>query len=105
VAREEVFGPLVTVHPFGTEEEGIELVNDSPYGLCASVWTDSQGLALRVARRLEVGIVWVNTWLHRDLRTPFGGCKDSGVGREGGQHSLDFFSEAKNTCLFIEPPM
>jgi aminomuconate-semialdehyde/2-hydroxymuconate-6-semialdehyde dehydrogenase len=100
-AREEVFGPLVTVHAFDTEAEVVGLVNDSRYGLCASVWTESLTVAHRVARALEVGMVWVNTWLHRDLRTAFGGVKDSGVGREGGQHSLDFYSETKNTCILV----
>jgi aminomuconate-semialdehyde/2-hydroxymuconate-6-semialdehyde dehydrogenase len=91
------------VHPFDTEAEAIALANDSPYGLCANVWTQNVSVAHRVARALEVGMVWVNCWLHRDLRTPFGGQKDSGVGREGGRHSLDFYSETKNVCVAIPP--
>lgn len=89
------------MHPFDTEADAVALANDSPYGLCANVWTRDVGLAHRVARDLEVGMVWVNTWLHRDLRTPFGGAKDSGLGREGGAHSLDFYSELKNVCVSL----
>ena len=99
VAREEIFGPVVSVFPFTTESQVISLANDSPYGLSASVWTLDGGRALRIARELEVGTVWVNTWLHRDLRAPFGGVKDSGTGREGGAFSLDFYSEWKTTCI------
>lgn len=104
VAREEIFGPVTTVHPFADEDDAVALANDSPFGLSASVWTRDVGVAHRVARALNVGTVWVNTWLHRDLRVPFGGVKDSGTGREGGAHSLDFFSEWKSTCVFMGPP-
>jgi aminomuconate-semialdehyde/2-hydroxymuconate-6-semialdehyde dehydrogenase len=104
VAREEIFGPVVTVHPFSGEAEAVALANDSVYGLAANVWTENVGVAHRVARALEVGTVWVNTWLHRDLRVPFGGVKDSGTGREGGAFSLDFYSEWKTTCIKMGPP-
>jgi len=97
--REEIFGPVCHIRPFDTEEEAVRLANDSDYGLCAALWTTNVSRAHRVARRLEVGMVWVNTWFLRDLRTPFGGVKLSGVGREGGVHSIDFYSELKNICI------
>lgn len=99
VAQEEIFGPVVTVTPFKTVDEVIEMANSVQYGLCASIWTESQRNAHKVAASLEVGIVWVNCWMLRDLRTPFGGVKQSGVGREGGEHSIDFYTEAKNICF------
>ncbi len=101
-ATEEIFGPIVTVHPFDTEDEALQLANGTKYGLAASVWTSNLTRAHRVAQALESGMVWVNTWLHRDLRVPFGGVKASGVGREGGRHSLEFFSEAKNICVKLD---
>lgn len=94
----------MTLHPFTDENEAVSLVNDSPYGLAGSVWTNDLVLAHRVTRRLRSGLLWVNCWLHRDLRTPFGGVKASGVGREGGQFSLDFFSEYKNVCFATGAP-
>jgi len=97
--REEVFGPVCHVAPFDTDEEVIARVNDSPYGLAASVWTTSLKRAHNVSRRLRTGITWVNTWFLRDLRTPFGGAKQSGLGREGGQYSLDFYSEISNISI------
>ncbi len=100
-ATEEIFGPVVTVHPFDTEAEALHMANGVRYGLAASLWTTNLARAHRVAQGLESGMVWVNTWLHRDLRVPFGGVKDSGVGREGGRHSLEFFSEAKNICIHL----
>ena len=98
-ATEEIFGPVVTLHSFKTDDEAIEMANCTDYGLAGSVWTGDTQRGTRVAERLETGMVWVNTWLHRDLRVPFGGIKDSGVGREGGRWSLSFFSEAINICV------
>jgi len=97
--RQEVFGPMVSIVPFDTEEEVLELANDTRYGLGATVWTTNLGTAHRMSAALEAGIIWVNTWFLRDLRTPFGGMKNSGIGREGGVHSLEFYSELKNVCI------
>lgn len=99
VMQEEVFGPLVCISPFKSEDEAISLANNVRYGLSASLWTSSLNRAHKISQKLDVGQVWVNTWMKRDLRTPFGGCKESGFGREGGKHSLDFFSEVKNICI------
>lgn len=98
---EEIFGPVCHIAPFDTEEEVIARVNHSAYGLASSLWTSNLARAHRVAPRLDVGIVWVNTWFSRDLRTPFGGTKLSGIGREGGQFSLDFYSAISNICIKI----
>jgi aminomuconate-semialdehyde/2-hydroxymuconate-6-semialdehyde dehydrogenase len=97
--QEEIFGPVVTLQPFGTEEEAIALANGVEYGLASTIWTQDLSRATRVAERIQAGIVWVNCWMLRDLRTPFGGVKNSGVGREGGIEALRFFTEAKNVCL------
>jgi aminomuconate-semialdehyde/2-hydroxymuconate-6-semialdehyde dehydrogenase len=97
--NEEIFGPVVTLMPFETEEEVIALANATTYGLSATVWTTHLARAHRVSARLKAGIVWVNCWLYRDLRTPFGGTKQSGVGREGGWEAMRFFTEAKNVCI------
>ena len=93
--QEEIFGPVLPIIPFKTEEEVIEMVNSTPYGLSTSLWTENVNRAHRVSKGLEMGMVWVNCWFARDLRTPFGGQKSSGIGREGGEHSLSFFSESK----------
>jgi aminomuconate-semialdehyde/2-hydroxymuconate-6-semialdehyde dehydrogenase len=98
---EEIFGPVVTLQPFDTEEEALHSANYTPYGLAASVWTQDLTRAHRMAHALQAGIVWVNTWLLRDLRTPFGGMKQSGVGREGGWEALRFFTEPQNVCVKI----
>jgi len=97
--REEIFGPVCHLMPFDTEEEAFALANDSVYGLAATVWTRDVGRAHRAGLGLDAGLVWVNTWFLRDLRTPFGGVKASGVGREGGVHSLAFYSELTNVCV------
>lgn len=97
--QEEIFGPVVTIMPFHLEEEAIRLANSTTYGLSATVWTENLSRAHRVSAALKTGIVWVNCWLLRDLRTPFGGVKNSGVGREGGWYALEFFMESKNTCI------
>jgi len=99
VVKEEIFGPVVSVIPFDTEEEVIDQANDTHYGLSASIWTNDLRRAHRVAGQMEAGIVWVNTWFLRDLRTPFGGMKQSGIGREGGMHSFEFYSELTNICV------
>ena len=98
-ATEEIFGPVVTIHRFESEEEAVAIANNTRYGLAGSVWTGDLDKGRRVAESIDTGMVWVNTWLHRDLRVPFGGVKDSGVGREGGRWSLGFFSEPMNICL------
>jgi aminomuconate-semialdehyde/2-hydroxymuconate-6-semialdehyde dehydrogenase len=97
--REEIFGPVVTITPFDSEEEVIRYANDVDYGLSSSVWTQNLSRAHRVAEQISTGTVWVNCWLVRDLRVPFGGMKASGVGREGGVEALHFFTEAKNVCI------
>ncbi|MCG8505541.1 MAG: 2-hydroxymuconic semialdehyde dehydrogenase [Sphingomonadales bacterium] len=99
ILREEIFGPCCHISPFSDEGEVIGRANDTPYGLCASVWTGDMARGHRVSQALDVGIVWVNSWFLRDLRTPFGGAKQSGIGREGGVHSLEFYTELKNICV------
>ncbi len=97
--QEEIFGPVVTITPFDTEEEVLAMANGTEYGLSATLWTQNLPRASRMAEQLEAGIVWINCWMERDLRTPFGGVKNSGVGREGGFEVLRFFTEPKNVCL------
>lgn len=98
-ATEEIFGPVVTVHTFETLDQATQMTNATEYGLAGSIWTQDLEKGRDLAASIDTGIVWVNTWLHRDLRTPFGGVKHSGVGREGGQWSLEFFSETTNICV------
>ena len=102
VNQEEIFGPVVTIMPFETEEEALQMANSVKYGLSSTLWTQDLNRTMRMSKQLQTGIVWVNTWLNRDLRTPFGGMKDSGVGREGGFEALRFFTEAKNVCIKYE---
>ena len=97
--QEEIFGPVVTIAPFDDEDEVLAYANSTPYGLASILWTENLSRAHRIAARLNSGVVWVNCWLLRDLRTPFGGMKNSGVGREGGLEALRFFTEAKNVCV------
>ena len=100
--QEEIFGPVVTLMPFDNEEELIAMANDVKYGLSATIWTKDLDRTMRLSKKIECGVVLINTWLMRDLRTPFGGTKDSGVGREGGLEALRFFTEPKNICIAFE---
>jgi len=99
IMREEIFGPCCHISPFDDEDEAIERGNDTEYGLCSSIWTENSSRAHRVAAQMDTGLVWVNSWFLRDLRTPFGGSKRSGIGREGGVHSLEFYTELSNVCV------
>ena len=99
VMQEEIFGPVVTVTTFKSEDEAIKMANNVRYGLSASVWTKDISRAHKVANKIQSGTVWINTWMQRDLRVPFGGMKDSGIGREGGEYSVEFYSELKNICI------
>ena len=98
-ATEEIFGPFASVHQFTGDDEAVQMANITEYGLAGSIWTSNLTRGKSVAEKIESGVLWVNTWLHRDLRTPFGGVKNSGVGREGGDWSLNFFSELTNICV------
>ena len=100
--RDEIFGPIVTLQPFDSDDEALTLANATPYGLAASLWTSDLSRAHRMAERIDAGIVWINTWMMRDLRTPFGGVKQSGLGREGGIEAMRFFTEAKNVAIFMQ---
>jgi aminomuconate-semialdehyde/2-hydroxymuconate-6-semialdehyde dehydrogenase len=97
--KEEIFGPVCHIAPFNTEDEAVSMANDTKYGLAASIWTTNLKRGHRVAQRMKVGITWVNCWFLRDLRTAFGGVGLSGIGREGGMHSLNFYSELNNICI------
>jgi aminomuconate-semialdehyde/2-hydroxymuconate-6-semialdehyde dehydrogenase len=97
--QEEIFGPIVTITPFAGEDQAVTMANATSYGLSATVWTQNVARAHRVADRIEAGTVWINCWMVRDLRVPFGGVKGSGLGREGGEDSMRFFTEPKNVCL------
>ena len=97
--QEEIFGPVVSIASFKNDDDAIKLANESQYGLASSIWTENISRAHKLAREINTGIVWINTWLNRDLRTPFGGMKHSGVGREGGLEAMRFFTEAKNVCI------
>jgi aminomuconate-semialdehyde/2-hydroxymuconate-6-semialdehyde dehydrogenase len=99
VNQEEIFGPVVTITPFRDEAQVVDYANNTPYGLAASVWTQNISRAHRIADRVQSGTVWINCWMLRDLRVPFGGMKSSGVGREGGLEALRFFTEPKNVCI------
>ena len=99
VLREEIFGPCCHVRPFDSEVEAVQLANDTPYGLAATAWTRDAARTFRLGASLNAGIVWINSWFLRDLRTPFGGSKQSGIGREGGVHSLEFYTELRNVCV------
>jgi aminomuconate-semialdehyde/2-hydroxymuconate-6-semialdehyde dehydrogenase len=99
VVREEIFGPCCHIRPFDTEAEVVSLANANRYGLSTTIWTTDLGCAHRVANAVDVGITWVNSWFLRDLRTPFGGSKQSGIGREGGVHSLEFYTDTRNICI------
>ncbi len=100
--QEEIFGPIATIMPFETESDLIEMANDVRYGLSATIWTSDVNRTMRLSKKIDCGVIWVNTWLMRDLRTPFGGMKNSGVGREGGLEALRFFTEPKNVCIAFD---
>jgi aminomuconate-semialdehyde/2-hydroxymuconate-6-semialdehyde dehydrogenase len=99
VVREEIFGPCCHIRPFDDEDEVVRLANDTPYGLAATIWTRDVGRSFRLGTSIAAGIIWINSWFLRDLRTPFGGSKQSGIGREGGVHSLEFYTELRNVCV------
>jgi aminomuconate-semialdehyde/2-hydroxymuconate-6-semialdehyde dehydrogenase len=99
VVREEIFGPCCHIQPFDDEDDAVAMANASDYGLATAIWSQDIAKANRVARRVEAGITWVNCWFLRDLRTPFGGAKRSGIGREGGVHSMEFYTELRNICV------
>ena len=99
IYKEEIFGPCCHIAPFDDEQQVINWANDTEYGLSTTVWTRDLSRAHRVAAKIDVGITWINSWFLRDLRTAFGGSKQSGIGREGGVHSLEFYTETRNVCV------
>jgi aminomuconate-semialdehyde/2-hydroxymuconate-6-semialdehyde dehydrogenase len=101
IMQQEVFGPVVTITPFSDYADAVEKANSTRYGLAATIWTQNLATAHHAAADIKAGQIWVNTWMLRDLRVPFGGMKDSGIGREGGDYSLEFYTEEKNVCLQI----
>ena len=101
IVKEEIFGPCCHIRPFDDIDEVVNLANDTEYGLAATLWTQDVKKANRVGTRIDCGITWVNCWFLRDLRTPFGGAKKSGIGREGGEYSLEFYTELQNICLKV----
>ena len=103
VFQDEIFGPVVSLHSFQNDQEALQLANQTRYGLAATIWTSDLNKAHQMAAKVDAGQIWINSWLVRDLRVPFGGMKHSGVGREGGRHSLEFYSEQKNICLKLQP--
>ncbi|SEA42022.1 aldehyde dehydrogenase [Psychroflexus halocasei] len=102
INQEEIFGPVVSLMKFSSDDEALQLANETKYGLSATVWTNNLNRSMRFSKEINAGIVWINTWLNRDLRTPFGGVKQSGLGREGGFDALEFFTEQKNICITYE---
>ncbi|HEX2139396.1 MAG TPA: aldehyde dehydrogenase family protein, partial [Woeseiaceae bacterium] len=102
IAQEEIFGPVLTAIPFGDEPEAVRLANDVRYGLAAYVWTSDIGRGHRLARELDAGMVWINSENNRHLPAPFGGMKGSGIGRDGGDYSFDFYMETKNVCVALD---
>ena len=97
--KDEIFGPIVTLQTFSSEEGAIKLANKTKYGLSATIWSEDISKANRVAEKIDSGVIWINCWMVRDLRTPFGGLKQSGYGKEGGEDALRFFTEQKNICI------
>ena len=99
IAQEEIFGPVLTEISFATEEQAIAIANDTPYGLTAYAWTSDQSRAMRLAHKIETGMLWINSENNRNLPSPFGGIKMSGIGRDGGDYSFEFYMETKNICM------
>jgi len=99
IAQEEIFGPVLTVIEFDTEERAIEIANDTVYGLAGYIWTNDNGRAMRLAHAVDAGMLWINSENNRNLPSPFGGTKMSGIGRDGGDYSFDFYMETKNVCV------